>query len=323
MKLCTTLLLIPAFSISFAQSEPADTITMPGTDNLKSEIKAVNYKNRVKLITGIHVAGYGTSLILLNNAWYKNYPRSSFHTFNDSKEWLQMDKVGHGWTAYTTGRASAAMWRWAGLPQKKAAWFGGLGGSAYLTVIEILDAHSADWGWSWADMAANILGSGLFIAQETGWQEQKIQFKFSFHKKNYDEPMLEQRAGELFGNSWYERMLKDYNAQTYWLSANLKSFFPDSKLPAWLNVAFGYSADGMFGGFENTAKDKDGNIIFDRRDIPRVRQYYIAPDIDLSRIKTHSKFLNTLLTGLNAFKFPAPAVMIDSKGKWKGYFLYF
>ena len=43
-------------------------------------------------------------------------------------------------------------------------------------------------------------------------------------------------------------MLKDYNAQTYWFSANLKSFFPEIKFTAWLNVAVGYGAEGMFGG---------------------------------------------------------------------------
>ena len=54
-----------------------------------------------------------------------------------------------------------------------------------------------------------------------------------------------------------ERMLKDYNGQTYWLSANLKSFFQGSNIPAWLNVAVGYGADGMFGGFENKWIDED------------------------------------------------------------------
>ena len=52
-------------------------------------------------------------------------------------------------------------------------------------------------------------------------------------------------------------MLKDYNGQTYWLSANLKSFFPGSNIPPWLNVAIGYGADGMFGGFENKWIDED------------------------------------------------------------------
>ena len=96
-------------------------------------------KKRVNLITTINIAGYGGSLLILNQAWYANYPRSSFHTFNDNKEWLQVDKVGHSWAAYNTGKASTEMWKWTGMNKKKAAIIGGLSGAAYLTVIEILD----------------------------------------------------------------------------------------------------------------------------------------------------------------------------------------
>src|SRR5436190_11398693 len=116
--------------------------------------------NRQIFIGAVNVVGYGGSLIILSNTWYKNYPHTSFHTFNDVGEWLQVDKFGHGWTAYNTGRVSAAMWRWAGLSQKQSAIIGGLSGAVYLTVIEFLDAHSAQWGWSWGDMTANIVGSG-------------------------------------------------------------------------------------------------------------------------------------------------------------------
>lgn len=301
-------ILLLVFNISFAQ------------DSTQNKI---NYHQRQWIIGSANVAGYGSSLIILSNTWYKNYPHSSFHTFNDDNEWLQVDKFGHGWTAYNTGRLSAGMWKWAGLNDKKATWIGGLSGAAYLTVIEFLDGHSSQWGWSWGDMTANIFGSGLFISQQLGWHEQRIQYKFSFHRKNYSDAQLEQRSDDLFGSSWYERMLKDYNAQTYWFSANLKSFFPKSNLPSWLNVSVGYGADGMFGGFENTATDANGNIIFDRRDIPRIRQFYLSPDIDFTKIKTKSKFLKTVFTALNAFKCPAPALMIDSKGKLKGYILYF
>jgi Predicted periplasmic lipoprotein (DUF2279) len=295
---------IPRSIINYLNQPALKDSGIPGTPN----------KNRIWLITGINVAGYGGSLIILNNTWYKNYPRTSFHTFDDSKEWLQVDKVGHAWTAYNTGRLSAAMWKWTGLSDKKATLIGGLSGAGYLTVIEFLDGHSSQWGWSWSDIGANIFGSGLFIGQQLGWKEQRIQYKFSFHKNNYGQPQLEQRADNLFGKSWYERMLKDYNAQSYWLSFNLKSFLPKSNLPSWLNIAAGYGADGMFGGFENKWTDSSGD--HNRSDIRRVRQFYLAPDIDFTKIKTNKKWLRTAFQFLNAFKFPAPAVEV-SGGKVK------
>jgi uncharacterized protein YfiM (DUF2279 family) len=280
-------------------------------------------KKKLVLVTAGNIVCYGGSLIILNSAWYKNYPHTSFHAFNDGREWLQVDKTGHGWTAYNTGRASAAVWKWAGLSPHQSAIIGGLSGATYLTAIEFLDAHSSKWGWSWSDMFANVAGSGFFTGQQLLWDEQRIQVKFSFHHKNYGEPVLTKRADDLFGKTWYERMLKDYNAQTYWLSANLSSFFRSRKIPGWLNVAVGYGADGMFGGFENKWTDSDPGFPINRTDIPRKRQFYIAPDIDFTKIATTKKWLRTVFFCLNAFKMPAPSLMVDSKGTFKAYILYF
>jgi len=118
---------------------------------------------------------------------------------------------------------------------------------------------------------------------------------------------------------WIEsRTLKDYNAQTYWLSINIKSFFKQTKLPSWFNIALGYGANGMFAASSNIVKDDNGNIIFNRNDIARYRQFYLAPDIDFTKIKTHSKFFKIVFFALNAFKFPTPALAL-SQGclQWK------
>jgi Predicted periplasmic lipoprotein (DUF2279) len=306
---------------TLVSGQPYGTFPDEGYRRLK-KLAADKKRKRVQLITGINIAGYGGSLILLNAAWYKQFPRSSFKSFNDSREWQQVDKIGHAWTAYNTGKYAAAMWEWAGLSHRKATWLGGLSGAGYLTVIEVLDGFSKNWGWSWSDIAANIAGSGLFIWQELAWKEQRIQFKFSFHNKSYGEPILNKRADELFGKAWYERMLKDYNGQTYWLSANLKSFFPESKIPAWLNISFGYGAEGMLGGFDNTWKNSAGNEIV-RNDIRRYRQFYIAPDIDLTKIKTNKKWLKAVFNTFNLLKFPAPTLKFDSRGKLRFHAVYF
>lgn len=293
-----------------------DPVFNPYQLSLSPEIK----KKRIIINTALHVGIYTGSMIVLNQAWYADYPRSSFHTFNDNKEWLQVDKAGHAWTAYQISRTSMASWKWAGLSRKQQIWIGGLAGAVFQTVIEVQDGFSAEWGWSWGDFAANCLGSGLLIGQQLGWNEQRISYKFSFHKMYYDDPMLNERSDSLFGSSFPERALKDYNGQTYWLSANLHSFFPKSKLPPWLNVAIGYGASGMFGGYDNIWES--GGTKVDRSDIPRLRQWYLAPDIDFTRIKTKSKFLKTTFFILNAFKFPAPALML-SNGKLKVHAIYF
>jgi hypothetical protein len=276
---------------------------------------------RQRLVGGLSIAAYGGSLLMLNQAWYSQYDRTSFHTFDDSGEWLQVDKTGHAWSAYNLSRASTAAWRWTGMPEKKAVWVGSLSGFTYLTAIEVLDAYSESWGWSWADMAANASGSLLFALQESGWKEQRIQFKFSAHRIDY-EPALQSRAGDLFGRTLPERLLKDYNGQTYWFSFNLKSFAPQTRLPSWLNLSVGYGASGLYGGFANIAYDDHGDLVFDRRDIQRRRQWYLSPDIDLTKIKTRSKFLKTSFSVLNAIKIPAPALEF-SNGKFHGRWIAF
>ncbi len=130
------------------------------------------------------------------------------------------------------------------------------------------------------------------------------------------------RADELYGKSIQERILKDYNGQTYWLSMNLKSFAHNINIPAWLNVAVGYGAKGVFGGFENTGFDKRGNIIFNRPDIERQRQWYFSPDVDFTKIKTGKRLVKTLFSLMNMIKMPAPALEL-SGGKLKGHLLFF
>ena len=271
--------------------------------------------NRTKIIAATHIAGYGGIMVGLYSTWYKNYPQTNFHSFNDIAEWKQIDKIGHAYTAYASGKASMELWRWAGVGRKKRIWLGGMSGAAYQTVIETLDGFSSQWGWSWGDFGANVVGSGMLIAQELAWDEQKIQFKFSFHRKNYSDPTLDQRSDKIFGKSLPERLLKDYNGQTYWLCANIKSLFPKSRLPQWFMVSIGTGAKGLFGANENTGKDASGNINFARPDIKRYRQWYLAPDIDLSKIKTKHKGIKLALNLLNVFKFPMPALEF-SNGKF-------
>lgn len=279
-------------------------------------------KKRIRLVTAANIVGYGGTLVGLNALWYAKYPRSGFHFFNDNNEWQQMDKAGHVYSAYTESRASMEAWRWAGLSRKKSIWIGGLSGVAYQSIIEVLDGFSSEYGFSLGDFTANMIGSATFISQELAWNEQKIKIKFSFHRKNYGEPDLDSRADDLYGKTELERFIKDYNGQSYWLSANIQSFFPETKLPRWLNISVGYGAEGMFGGIKNIGYDGNGNVIFDRTDIKRYRQWYLSPDVDFTKIRTNKKGVKILLFVLNSFKFPAPTLEY-SNGSFKGHWIVF
>lgn len=267
------------------------------------------------IVAGANAAFYTGSFIALNKAWYADYDKTKFHFFDDNPEWNQMDKAGHIWTTYHVSRLSKEMWQWTGVNHNTSSVLGGVSGMVYQSLIEIQDAYSAQWGFSWGDVAANVAGAGLFVLQEVSGSNQKVSVKLTYWPKKYPYELVGRR-NQLFGNSLAERILKDYNSQTYWLSANISSFFPEARLPRWLNIAFGYGADGMYGGRSNVWTDKEG-VTHDYANIRRVRKFYLSPDVDLTRIPTRSKVLRKVFFVLNMVKVPAPSLSVATGEKVK------
>ena len=249
------------------------------------------------------------TLVSLNQLWYADYPRSSFKTINDSGEWLQMDKMGHVFSSYQLGTIGASTLNWAGVSKKDQLLYGATLGFGFLTAVEVMDGFSEEWGFSWTDMAANTAGTGLYIGQELLWKEQRVVLKYSFHRTRF----AEQRPDKL-GNGLAEEFLKDYNGQTYWLSANINSFLKVDGIPNWLNLAFGYGAEGMLTGEPNDPLFSNQN---------RTRQYYLSLDMDLNRIKTNSSILKSVFSVLNVIKIPFPTLELNDKGRVKMHSIYF
>jgi hypothetical protein len=306
------------FLFPFFLSAQQDTIS---PDIIKPPVSWSADKKKVLITSGAHAGLWAGSFITLNKAWYKDYPRSSFHLFNDNNEWNQVDKAGHLWTAYHFSRLSTELWRWSGLPNGKSILLGSLSGIAYQSIIEIHDGYSTEWGFSMGDMTANLAGAATYAFQEIVWKEQRLQIKFSNSPGKYPADLVERR-NQLFGDGYMERILKDYNAQTYWLSGNLKSFLPSLNIPPWLNISVGYGAEGMLGGTMNVWIDKNGEL-HNRPDIARTRRFFLAPDVDLTKIKTKSSLLRSVFFVVNMIKFPAPALELNSKGRFRAHILYF
>lgn len=288
-------------------------------DTAASENKFSNKKQ--KWVLAGSIVTYTGLTAGLYSSWYRGYKFKGFHFVNDNTDWLQVDKAGHAWSGYIQGRINISLWQYAGIEHKKAVWVGGLTGFAYMNVIEIMDGFSSGWGFSWGDYIANIAGSSLVISQELLWKEQRVLFKFSYYPKKYNGHIINERVREIYGESFSQRLLSDYNGQTYWLSVNPASFLKNNPLPKWANLAFGYGGDGMLGEKNNQWKDKNG-IEYNRTDIKRYRQFYISPDIDFSRIKTKSKLLRKTFFVLNCIKLPAPAIEFSNDGTrfhWLGF----
>lgn len=287
---------------------------------------SLNKARAYALIGGTSV-GYAATMIGLNAAWYAEFDRSSFHLFNDWGEWNDMDKVGHFYAAYNESLLLMYGGIWAGLPRRKAMWFGVGFGALFQTSIEVLDGFSTKWGFSVGDIAFNTGGLLLLTAQEFAWQDQRITLKFSAHPVRHPNTVLisendgpsttiVDRAEELYGSKFYETFLKDYNGQTIWASFNIHSFLKnkDTKIPQWLNLAVGYGADNLYGGFSNSWQTDNYSYTVSPVDFPRRRQFFLSFDIDFTRLKSRSPLVKGLLIALNALKFPAPTLEWNTHG---------
>ncbi len=254
-----------------------------------------NSRLRTVVIAG--TVTYAAGLAGLSQLWYKESSRQSFAFFNDVREWKQADKIGHMFSAFYLSYGTEKLLRWSGVPEDKTALPAAAAGFLLLLPIEIMDGYSSAYGASVGDLAANTLGAALFFAQKKAWNDIRIYPKFSYHPTDY--PLIRPEA---LGDTFAARLIKDYNAQTYWLSVDADKFF---SFPKWLNLAVGYGVADM--PYANDISNQ-------RMGFDPYRQYYFSLDPDLTAIRTESKAIRTILTLLNVIKIPAPTVEFSRKG---------
>jgi len=273
---------------------------------------------KLALVGGGGTLFYGGMLTGLATVWYEDNNFIGFHFTNDNAGWLQIDKYGHAYTTYAMGKLGMNAMRWTGSKRKKAIWWGGSYGFLFMTSVEILDGHYAEWGFSPMDAVANASGSLLLIGQELAFKKQILTYKFSYHHTE-----LAQLRPGLLGDSDISRVVADYNGQTFWWSLNLRSVFKHQEfLPKWLNVAGGYGAYGMLSA-ENNPRiyDRENNTYLPP--VERYRSYYVSLDIDFDQIPTRSKFLKSTFFFLNMLKVPLPTFEVNTLGERKFHPFFF
>jgi len=291
------------FAILFCTKE----LVSASNDSLRTR------KVALSISTGLFSAG---TLITLQQAWYADYNTGRFHFFNDNHEWFQMDKAGHVYSTYQSARLLMEACNWAGFNRKTRYMLGAGAGFVFMTGIEILDGYSRGWGYSWGDQLADGLGTGMAVAQDLFWEEQRLQLKLSYAPSG-----LAKYNPALLGRNFQEQLLKDYNGQTYWLSINPASFFTKEKsLRTALSIAIGYSARGMLGAVNNNkaALQPDGTLIA----VQRERLCLLSLDLDLRKLPIRSRFVKSILSAVQIVKIPAPTLQFSRRGI-RAYGIYF
>jgi len=252
-------------------------------------------KGKLLLSSALTLSASSSSLILLQNVWYKDYPQTKFHFFDDGKNWMQMDKMGHGFSSYYLAKSVAAGFSKTGI-DKKGYWVGAGTSFLYLGTLELMDGKSSAWGFSWYDITANATGTSIFLLEKLVFKKQYLIPKFSFTPSAYAA-----YRPTVLGTNFAQQVLKDYNGQTYWLSIPMGVLTPKFNKINWLCLSFGYSVDQKLVG------DQDQYLQFNAE-----RQYYLSLDVDLTSIKVKNPTLKKVLSAMNCIKVPFSALQLQS-----------
>ena len=230
------------------------------------------------------------SIVGLNQVWYKQYQTVPFHGFNDSRNWMQMDKCGHGYTAFMLTKEINCLHAWAS--SKPAPWVGAIYAFSYLSALEVMDGYSSGWGFSGADMVANGVGVLMAYSQDRYFKNQVYLPKFSFSRSDYAS-----LRPAILGSTFGEQVLKDYNGQTYWLSIPLYQIVSLPKSLRFICLSFGYGCDAKLVGDVNLWNGYQAR-----------RQFYFSLDLDYSRVFPRHPKLSNVLSHLNFIKLPFPSL---------------
>jgi hypothetical protein len=239
-----------------------------------------------KLKTGTLYVALGASFAGLNELWYKSYKSSAFHVFDDSREWYQMDKLGHFWTTYHFTQMALQM------PAQHNAHktINALSGFLFLSAIEVLDGYSSGWGFSKSDMLANALGCISALTINRLQRPHDVYFKFGFRSSVYAD-----QNPKLFGQHVLTQILKDYNGQTYWLSYSLKHPY----WPSWLALSLGYGIDGF------THAQPDPKL--------STRVIKFSVDINPKAFQSSKRWIKPFIWFFTYVKFPFPVLAYNGK----------
>jgi hypothetical protein len=249
------------------------------------------FKNEIDytMLAGMGAISLGVGVgvhIYQQNAWWKDQ-RVKFHTVNDFEYGLWIDKVGHLYATNLIAHLFSAGFEASNMDLERSAIYGSIAALAFEVYVEIEDGYARDWGFSWGDIGADVLGAAFPVAQYYYPFLKNFMFKFSYR------PVA---AGKTDPNTQQQNIIiDDYEGQKYWLSMRMKNLLPKAAAnywPAFLNIAVGFGVRDIHN--------------YDRAQ----RELFIALDLDAEEIPLYGKGWQFIKNSLNFIHFPMPGVRI-------------
>ncbi len=266
----------------------------------QSDTSKVNpYK--LALVLGSGASVLGGSYIYVQNSWWSDQS-TDFH-FDDGSDLRyakNIDKGGHFFGGVLVSDFFNSNLKWAGVPEKKAYWYGASMGSFIQLAIEMKDAYAPYWGFSLWDFGAGSIGALVPVAERYWKPMEYIDFKFSYYKRSnhYWNLGIAQKPWAPPHPHAYQ---DDYVNQTYWIS-----IYPlkDHNIDVGISIGFGLD-DTQYLNERNTKVGGNNEI-------------YVALDYDLKRVlkKWNTPTAKRVKHWLNYIKLPAPTIIISPETKF-------
>jgi hypothetical protein len=234
-------------------------------------------------ISAATVAGFTYGHLLQEEIWWKGQ-RTSFH-FNWSDDWtysLGGDKLGHFYFPYLVTNIYTQAFEWSGMNRKQSLYTAASIAFAYQTYIEIRDGFSAQYGFSWGDFTANLLGAAYPILQDKNPFFNNFNWKISFHPSNR------------FKQNSHRAIIDDYESTYHWLTLNIFNLLPEqiqTYFPEFINLTIGHSV---------------ANLDYQGR-----HEIFIGLDWNLEALPGDHWLLKLLKRNLNYYRIPAPVIRLS------------
>lgn len=266
--------------------------TMPAiVCNAQERHDSIHFE-RVVLVGGATVGAFVVGHGLLNNLWWKGQ-KSRFHVNAEQDYYyaLNADKIGHAYFAGAAATVYSDLMYWCGMDSVTAAWTGFGVAMTYQTYIEIRDGFSADYGFSWGDLSADLLGASIPIAKHYLPCLRDFDLQISFYPSS------------AFTSGGYNSIIDDYQSTAHWLAFHphrLLSRSWQEWYPPWLGLAIGHSVNNL-----NSATGGQ-------------HRFFVSLDFNVAHIQGLPSWLQDVLRTIHLYHLPAPAVQVYPTVVWYG-----
>lgn len=218
-------------------------------------------KEQKVLLLNVGVAAGVTTYGIAYWDYFQSSPKASSEGwFGRTTSEGGMDKLGHLWSSYSVAHLYSYVYRWWDFDHQTANTLGALSSLGIQTAIELGDAFSGDYGFSYEDAIMNVIGAGAaYIHGRYPSLARTVDFRLE-----YKPGSLSDLTGDI---------LTDYENQRYLVALKLDGFdmFHDTSL-SYLELHAGYQARG----YDGHRADSDGD---DRR-----RAFYFGVGLNVSKL---------------------------------------